>query len=682
MRKALPVALLLLLQTNVARLQETADLAWSRHLDAGGEDHVFDLVLSESGDVISTGTGGAVTETEGSGIITMRTSKHGDVLWINRIDVSPGSNELGTCISQGVDGFSYLAGQSYTYDGPVVMVVASVDAAGSTRWIRQYSGPVSGEAAARALAIDNQGNVIVAGCVWDADDYDVVVLKYTPSGDLIWEYIHEPESTDDLCAWSVSVSTADEIVVTCNSALLKLMPDGVLAWERPAGSYSAVISSLGQITVANMLWDFSRQDYDAHVLRFSGQGDTVWETTIDGPGHNFDLPSVLCSDLDGGVVLGGETRDTILGQGAILWHIDTAGVLTQTSRLPGGGVVACVGTGGNDVLALTEGCLTPGECGRILMRVDQTGNLDWSIVDQAPWEPFSGYPPARLLVDSEGGVYTAGSYDVGQFSLYWDFGVAKFAICNAAPPSPPPPVTSDSAPCPSEPYAISWAHVDGPYALYDIFENGQLVRTVTELFADFAHPSGTYHYQIAARNSCGTSLQGPVSNAVTVTGTQQGQQPIVSNPSPCFDEVFTVSWPAQPAALSYRLFANGYAVYEGLDTSVTRAEFSGTFTFTVAIVDECGVGLESSATSVTIADCYCHGDPECDGEVFDLLDVVKTINIAFAGSPDFKMVTCPRGNADFNCDGNTDIRDVVTAIDVAFRGADPALRFCDPCNQP
>jgi hypothetical protein len=79
--------------------------------------------------------------------------------------------------------------------------------------------------------------------------------------------------------------------------------------------------------------------------------------------------------------------------------------------------------------------------------------------------------------------------------------------------------------------------------------------------------------------------------------------------------------------------------------------------------------------------CVCHADPACD-DVTDVLDVVKTIDVAFRGSPEENDTgpLCAATQTDLNCSGTTDIVDVVKIVNVAFRSADPATEFCDPCT--
>lgn len=78
--------------------------------------------------------------------------------------------------------------------------------------------------------------------------------------------------------------------------------------------------------------------------------------------------------------------------------------------------------------------------------------------------------------------------------------------------------------------------------------------------------------------------------------------------------------------------------------------------------------------------CDCAHDPECNG-VTNLNDVVHVVNVAFRGGnqiPD-PNGECPWQTTDVNCDGVTNLNDVARVVNVSFRGADPNVQFCDPC---
>jgi hypothetical protein len=78
--------------------------------------------------------------------------------------------------------------------------------------------------------------------------------------------------------------------------------------------------------------------------------------------------------------------------------------------------------------------------------------------------------------------------------------------------------------------------------------------------------------------------------------------------------------------------------------------------------------------------CDCFGDPQCNGAT-DVLDVVKAVNVAFRSHPDIVDPNggCPTVTTDVNCDSVTNVLDVVKLVNVAFRSGDPADEFCHPC---
>lgn len=80
-----------------------------------------------------------------------------------------------------------------------------------------------------------------------------------------------------------------------------------------------------------------------------------------------------------------------------------------------------------------------------------------------------------------------------------------------------------------------------------------------------------------------------------------------------------------------------------------------------------------------VCNCPCSGDPYCDGIICNVQDVLTTIGVAFRGQSAVGDPLCPRARTDVDCTGATNIVDVTRVVNVAFRGADPATEFCDPC---
>lgn len=92
--------------------------------------------------------------------------------------------------------------------------------------------------------------------------------------------------------------------------------------------------------------------------------------------------------------------------------------------------------------------------------------------------------------------------------------------------------------------------------------------------------------------------------------------------------------------------------------------------------------LEGMQTKVYVSDpcnCPCKYDPQCDGVLSNVQDVVGTVNVAFRGTPGVTDPGCPSERTDVNASGFTNVQDVVAVVNVAFRGASVASTYVDPC---
>ena len=83
---------------------------------------------------------------------------------------------------------------------------------------------------------------------------------------------------------------------------------------------------------------------------------------------------------------------------------------------------------------------------------------------------------------------------------------------------------------------------------------------------------------------------------------------------------------------------------------------------------------------MTTCACPCHGDPACDGTQSDVQDVVAAIDAVFRGGESTQAPNCPVPDVDVDCSGTPDIVDVVKFIDVAFRGVSASSAFCSACE--
>ncbi|HWO57527.1 MAG TPA: carboxypeptidase-like regulatory domain-containing protein [bacterium] len=96
----------------------------------------------------------------------------------------------------------------------------------------------------------------------------------------------------------------------------------------------------------------------------------------------------------------------------------------------------------------------------------------------------------------------------------------------------------------------------------------------------------------------------------------------------------------------------------------------------VAIARDTVINVEFSAAACT---CPCKYDPACDGVISNVQDVVTTVNVAFRGASGIIDPGCGIERTDVDGNGFTSVTDVVRIVNVAFRGADRLTQYVDPC---
>lgn len=248
------------------------------------------------------------------------------------------------------------------------------------------------------------------------------------------------------------------------------------------------------------------------------------------------------------------------------------------------------------------------------------------------------------------------------------------------PGAPNAPSTTNDTPCASENYTIVWSPKTCATG-YELYENDILIYAGALTQQTLARASGSFTYTVRATNGCGAGVASAAGGATVIqAGPAAPSAPLTSNSSPCASANYTVSWSAVSLATAYELYENDVLVFDGANLNTTRSHASGTFTYHVIAKNGCASGPQSADGAVTtINDCACHADAQCDG-VTNIQDVVLVVNEAFRGSAPLIDSTCTHASRnDVDCDCTVSITDVVHVVNVAFRGANPAIEFCDAC---
>ncbi|MGZ4199880.1 MAG: hypothetical protein ACXVP1_06805, partial [Thermoleophilia bacterium] len=194
--------------------------------------------------------------------------------------------DTATSVAVGPGGAIYVAGQT-TRAGSRDLMVLRFSPAGGLVW-KRFIGGTAGPDQASALALDGSGNVLVAGWVtWRGRGTNVALAKYTPAGDKLWLRTWDGATHRTDKATDLAVDGAGNAVLVGSTALAR-------------NSQTAGL-----------------------LLKYSASGDLRWARRQGGTGGDA-LASVALA-ANGAVFAGGRTRLAKTGVGALVVKYTAAG---------------------------------------------------------------------------------------------------------------------------------------------------------------------------------------------------------------------------------------------------------------------------------------------------------------------------------------------------------------------
>lgn len=261
-----------------------------------GVDSASALAVDGSGDVYVTGTSwGGSTNMDYS---TVKYGSKGNQLWVARYDGLGISVEEASALAVDEKGNVYVAGMSgFDY------ATLKYDSSGNQLWVARYNGPGNGTDRVRAIAVDGAGNVYVTGdSEGSGTSNDYATIKYDGNGNQLWvaRYDGAPGLMD--LGYAVAVDAAGNVYVTGITDLVK---------ETGFADYA--------------------------TLKYDSSGTQLWVARYDGPGNGGDYASALAVDAAGSVWVTGSSTGSGSGFDYATLKYDSGGNQLWAARYNGPG---------------------------------------------------------------------------------------------------------------------------------------------------------------------------------------------------------------------------------------------------------------------------------------------------------------------------------------------------------
>jgi hypothetical protein len=263
-------------------------------------DRASDLAVMPDGGVVVTGS---VSGANGYDYLTARFDRAGNLLWSARYDGPAGSSDLGVAVTVDTHANTIVSGRSRG-DKHFDIVTLKYGPAGQLLWSQRYDGPAGWFDEAADLAVTDDGNIVVAGSSFGPNGATAgVILLYSSDGKLGWAarpFDDQGASTFD----RVAIDAANNIVVAgsiasagnWNYLTAKADSAGQMLWSAEydgQGRTTDRVSALALDTrgnafvsgVTNMTDDSQCEACPTvTTLKYAAaSGQIVWEANYKGP---------------------------------------------------------------------------------------------------------------------------------------------------------------------------------------------------------------------------------------------------------------------------------------------------------------------------------------------------------------------------------------------------------------
>ncbi|RJG11061.1 hypothetical protein D3879_15435 [Pseudomonas cavernicola] len=254
--------------------------------------------------------------------------------------------EVATAVATAADGSAYLVGSTDSFavdefNQPATRMFIVKLSNGAVVWQRIWNGPTIVGVTNTSVAVAADGSVYVAGITADGGG-NAVLLKFDPDGTLLWERAWGGTESDS--AGAVATHSDGSVYVAGRTTsfgpssagvfVLKFDPTGALVWQRywddAAGFEAMAVTPDGSVYAASSkLRGGNLAQFDVMVLKLTDAGALVWARTY-GAGEVVDARGGMAAAADGSIYTAGAiqaAKGGIVGISALVLNIGSDGSL-------------------------------------------------------------------------------------------------------------------------------------------------------------------------------------------------------------------------------------------------------------------------------------------------------------------------------------------------------------------
>jgi hypothetical protein len=327
--------------------------------------------------------------------------------------------------------FAATGSQPFTYERTPHILAGGVYEA----WVARYNGTGNGNDEAKAVAVDNSGNVYVAGTMLGSGTLnDLATIKYDSAGNQLWVAIYNDFNNPDAQLSAMTIDASGNVYITGWSGVnnvyydcttIKYNSAGQEQWvarynAQPRG-YAAgtalAVDSSGNVYVAASVSNQPNIVFCA-TIKYNASGEEQWVAEYHG-GANADYPAAIAIDKVGNAYVTG-TSQTCPGSDYLTLKYNSAGQEQWVARYYGpeehlDSAKAIAVDGAGNVYVTGESFDS-----YATVKYNATGQQEWA----ARYDQGGESAASAIALDGPGNVYVTGR--TADPNHYSDYGTVKY----------------------------------------------------------------------------------------------------------------------------------------------------------------------------------------------------------------------------------------------------------------
>ncbi len=327
----------------------------------------------------------------------------------------------------------YTAGTTSASGNLIDIFVIKYNSEGDTLWAQTYNGRDSGFVSQDKfgdLEIDTAGNVYITSAApsFQLGTYDLVTIKYSPDGTLLW--LKKLNFRFEDIPLAMCSDNSGNVFVTGYAResggspmyiTVKYNSSGDTAWTRSytgenfdgSTARDICIDASGNVYVSGNSAKFA-QGNDYVTIKYSSAGTVLWTRRYNYPlGNSQDIPTAMVIDASSNITITGYSDSSVVGyQDFLTVRYNSNGDQLWTARTPGSGGqddyaldLAVSSTGNTAVTGYARN--SSGNYDMVTVLYNSSGVKQWQAV-QAGTGNYHDIGRS-VAFDASGNVYAAGN---------------------------------------------------------------------------------------------------------------------------------------------------------------------------------------------------------------------------------------------------------------------------------